>query len=333
MYVVIATVLVTVPVVLAIVFGDRGERWMLDVEHWLSAHKRPLTFYPLDDPRRAGRRRRPVRARLIGMSGIVNWMVDLPTFVLFLLLALVGFGFTIGLSWLIRRFIEDDVRTKSSTSVTTVVGVIAGSLRGARDLRDRQRMADVQRRAGPRVGRSGRTHRRRRSTSPCSPEPTRTTIRDALVAYDRSVVCDEIPYLADHQGPNASTREALRKLYEAVATAPPAVREEKFYDNLVGQVAQVARARHDRINAASSPFPDLLLIVILVTSLALIAAASALDTQHRRWHLVLTTALTILVALNLTLILTLSRPFDGAATVSDSPLREGVPSALLSCGD
>jgi threonine/homoserine/homoserine lactone efflux protein len=47
LYVVIATILVTVPVVLAIVFGARGERWMLEVEHWLSAHKRPLTFYPV----------------------------------------------------------------------------------------------------------------------------------------------------------------------------------------------------------------------------------------------------------------------------------------------
>ena len=46
-YVVIATALVTVPVVLAIVFGERAERWMLDVEHWLSTHKRPLTSYPL----------------------------------------------------------------------------------------------------------------------------------------------------------------------------------------------------------------------------------------------------------------------------------------------
>jgi threonine/homoserine/homoserine lactone efflux protein len=46
-YVVIATALVTVPVVLAIVFGTRAETWMLDVEHWLSAHKRPLGFVPL----------------------------------------------------------------------------------------------------------------------------------------------------------------------------------------------------------------------------------------------------------------------------------------------
>jgi threonine/homoserine/homoserine lactone efflux protein len=46
-YVVIATVLVTVPVVLAILFGARAERWMVEVERWLSAHKRALTAYPL----------------------------------------------------------------------------------------------------------------------------------------------------------------------------------------------------------------------------------------------------------------------------------------------
>lgn len=47
LYVAIATMLVTVPVALAIVFGARTEAWMTDVERWLATHKRPLTFYPL----------------------------------------------------------------------------------------------------------------------------------------------------------------------------------------------------------------------------------------------------------------------------------------------
>jgi threonine/homoserine/homoserine lactone efflux protein len=46
-YVVIATALVSVPVVLAIVFGPRAEAWMTDVQTWLTAHRRPLTYYPL----------------------------------------------------------------------------------------------------------------------------------------------------------------------------------------------------------------------------------------------------------------------------------------------
>jgi hypothetical protein len=46
-YIVLATALVTVPVVLAIVFGTRAEQWMTDLQRWLAAHKRPMTFYPV----------------------------------------------------------------------------------------------------------------------------------------------------------------------------------------------------------------------------------------------------------------------------------------------
>jgi hypothetical protein len=46
-YVVVATALVTVPVGLAILFGSRAQRWMADVQEWLSAHRRSLTSYPL----------------------------------------------------------------------------------------------------------------------------------------------------------------------------------------------------------------------------------------------------------------------------------------------
>lgn len=47
LYVVVATAFVTVPVVLAIVFGPRAEAWMGGVQSWLTAHRRPMTFYPL----------------------------------------------------------------------------------------------------------------------------------------------------------------------------------------------------------------------------------------------------------------------------------------------
>jgi hypothetical protein len=46
-YVVVATGLVVVPVVLAVVFGDRAQAWMTDVHLWLAAHKRALTVAPL----------------------------------------------------------------------------------------------------------------------------------------------------------------------------------------------------------------------------------------------------------------------------------------------
>ena len=67
--------------------------------------------------------------------------------------------------------------------------------------------------------------------------------------------------------------------------------------------------------------PDELLAVLIATSLVLVAVTSVLDTQHRRWHVALMAAVTLLVALNLAMVISLSRPYDGAATVSTAPLR------------
>ena len=47
LYVLVATVLVWVPVLLALAFGHRSAEWMRNVEAWLVAHREPLTFYPL----------------------------------------------------------------------------------------------------------------------------------------------------------------------------------------------------------------------------------------------------------------------------------------------
>jgi hypothetical protein len=41
--------------------------------------------------------------------------------------------------------------------------------------------------------------------------------------------------------------------------------------------------------------------------------------------------LSVIVALNFLLVITLDRPFDGAATVDDAPLRERIPSASFRC--
>lgn len=264
------------------------------------------------------------------MGGILNWLVDLPTIVLFLGLMVAGLVVAAVLSAISTRAIEDDVRSRTSTSVTTVVGVVAGLyavLVAFVIVNEWQTFNDAQ----AHVSSESAAINSALFSAGVLREPARTEIQRALLDYDRSVVCTELPYLSDHQGPAAETRVALRTLFETVADASLATQASAFYTSTVNQLAEIASARRARISAASSPLPDLLLIVVIVTSFALVAVASVLDTQHRRWHLLLTTALTILVALNLALIVTLNRPFDGAATVSDQPLREGVPSAYLRC--
>ena len=62
-YVVVGTALVWVPVVLYIVFGHRASDQLTNAQHWISAHKDPLTFYPslVLGPRPDRRRDRPDR--------------------------------------------------------------------------------------------------------------------------------------------------------------------------------------------------------------------------------------------------------------------------------
>ena len=45
-YVVVATVLVWLPVLLVIVFGDRATTWMADAQAWVYAHEQPLVLWP-----------------------------------------------------------------------------------------------------------------------------------------------------------------------------------------------------------------------------------------------------------------------------------------------
>ena len=264
------------------------------------------------------------------MLGYVEVLKRLPAIVLFAVLMVVGLAVAVGLTVLSERAFDDGVRSRTSTSVTAVVGVIAGlyavliafvivnewqSFEAAQ--------ADLSNESAALASAS--------FSAGVLPPAAHARVDAAIGGYARSVVCVELPFLATHQGPAVKTRLALRRLYSEVAAVAPAVRNHAFYESTVRSLEDVAQARRDRINAASSPLPGLLLAVVAITSLGLVAAVSALDTQHRRWHLLITVALTFMVALNLVLIISLNRPFEGAAKISDAPMREGVPAALLRC--
>jgi hypothetical protein len=138
-------------------------------------------------------------------------------------------------------------------------------------------------------------------------EPARSEIQGAVLHYVNTLVCDEFPpHLQEHTGPDGRAKDAALALYATAArhsSAQPAV----SYSTLVGELNDVATARRSRINAATSRLPNLLLVAIIVVSFALIATVSALDTRHRRWHLAITSALAVIIALDLTIVISLDR--------------------------
>ena len=257
-------------------------------------------------------------------------LVGLPTGIVFVCFLVLGLAIAAGVTWLSTRTIEDDVRTRASGSVITVVGVVAGvyAVLIAFVIVNEWQTFDQ---ASAYVSDEAAALASAYFDASALPEPARSDLHAALIAYDRSVVCDEIPHLAHHESPNRATRRALVAVFDTAARAAPAAASSPFYAPLIDELSKVAAARRYRVDSAASTLPDVLLVVILLTSVVLVALMSVLDTQHRRWHAVLITAVTLLVALNLALVFALDRPYDGAAKVSDTPLREGIPSALLRC--
>ena len=260
---------------------------------------------------------------------MIDWLAERSAGVLFVGLLVVTFAVGLFFAWLAERAFDPDARGRTSGSVTTVVGVVAGLyavLVAFVIVNEWTTFADAQSKTSDESAALAATY----ASASTLGEPARAQIQQAILRYDNSVVCEELPHLQKHTTPDPRTVTAAFVLYQAVArnqNAQPAV----FYGNVVSELNSVFTARRSRINAATSRLPNLLLVVIVVTSVALIATTSALDTRHRRWHLAITASLAVIVALNLTLILSLDRPFAGAAKIGDAPFRDGVPAAALVC--
>jgi hypothetical protein len=240
------------------------------------------------------------------LSSLVSWLDDQPIALVLLGLVAVSLGVAIALTHLAERVFEPEARSRTSTSVTTAVGVVAGLyavLAAFVIVNEWQAFHDAQ----ATISSESAGVADALANASVLSEPGRSQIQQALFDYDRSVVCDEIPYLGTHEEPSPGTERALRNVYATVAQYGSSDNSE-FYGNEVDALSDITTARKARINSAMSPIPDLLLVAVLVASLALIGTVTALDTKHRRWHIAITTALCVIVALNFLLIITLDRP-------------------------
>jgi hypothetical protein len=257
-------------------------------------------------------------------------LARLPVVALFALL--IGSAFVVAalLSWLSARAVESDVRSRTSGSVTTVVGVVAGLyavLVAFVIVNEWQTLNDANSYVDSEAGSLAAVY----GAADTFPAADREAVQQSLLTYVNRVVCDELPYLEDHDQPSPRAVAALRHVYSTLASVSPEARRTRFYESAVAELSDLTSARRERVSSSSGGVPDELLVVVIATSIVLIAVTSVLDTQHRRWHAVLMGAVALLVALNLALILSLSRPYDGAASVSTAPLTDGVPARSLVC--
>jgi hypothetical protein len=147
------------------------------------------------------------------------------------------------------------------------------------------------------------------------PPFVRQPVRQAIFAYDRSVLVDDFDAVGRTGEPSPRTTTKLGELYVAVQAAEPAAGTSFFYRQAVSDLSDITKARRDRNSDASDSIPGPLFFLVVVLSVFVLAEATLLNTRERGTHV---------MSLNLALIVALEHPFGGAIAVNDQPLRIGV---------
>ena len=108
------------------------------------------------------------------------------------------------------------------------------------------------------------------------------------------------------------------------AVEPKNQSDQAAYNATVRALDGIVGTRAELLDSARATVPDTLLILLFIIGLIVMGVATLLDTQHRSSHLVILSALALVIWLTLALVVSLDYAFGGVIRVSDGPLREFV---------
>jgi hypothetical protein len=240
---------------------------------------------------------------------------------LFLTFAVVGVGFNLALDVVMRRFVSPEVRGRAGPTAAVTVQVLAtiyavlvafvivseyDQLRGAND----------------QVATKGAELSAIVENSRAFPEPAGHELRLATTAYARTLVDHSFPALARTARPDERADRNLEQMFRALHAVRPSSGEEAAdYDRTLDLLDGVVETRARITNAAGETVPWPLVFLLAIMGAAVIVVSNVLDTRHRRSHLLITSALALVVSLTLALVVSLNYPFDGILPISDAPIR------------
>jgi hypothetical protein len=240
---------------------------------------------------------------------------------LFVTFAALGIAFVFALDAVMRHFVTPDVRGRCGPTAAVIVQVLAtiyavlvafvivtqyNQLRSTND----------------QVAAKAAALTAMTENSRVFPEAEGQQLRGAIDAYARATVDNGFPALARTGNPEPIADRRLEEMFrELVAVRPANPEESAAYAQTLERLDEVAETKARIVNAAGETIPWPLVILLTIMGITLLVVSSVLDTRHRRSHLLILSALGLLVSLTLALVVSLNYPFDGILPISDSPIR------------
>lgn len=155
------------------------------------------------------------------------------------------------------------------------------------------------------------------------PDPERTQIRQLLRVYTTAVEGPE--WQSEKVGAaNNTARHAITQMYGVIGSQQPSLVNSPVTSNFVGQLTTLASDRNTRILDASPRIPPVLWCGLLIGAVILVTITGFMRLGDRRGHVVLCSAVAVLLGLLLFVIFSLDRPFNNQTGVKPSPFAHSV---------
>ncbi len=240
---------------------------------------------------------------------------------LFVTFAVVGVGFNVALDMVMRRFVTPEVRGHAGRTAAVTVQVLAtiyAVLVAFVIVTEYNQLQS----ANNQVASKAADLTAMTENSSVFPRAEAERLRAAVNGYARAIIDHAFPELARTGEPERITDEKLRGVFRALQSIHPVTPDESAaYSQTLERLDGVAETKARIVNAAGETVPWPLVVLLAIMGIAVVTVSSVLDTGHRKSHLLITSALALLVALTLALVVSMNYPFDGILPISDTPIR------------
>ncbi|WP_426571570.1 DUF4239 domain-containing protein [Aquihabitans sp. McL0605] len=243
-------------------------------------------------------------------------LVGLPAWLVVLVSAAGCASLAIGFRWILRHHLGDDVRSTSLVAgpLMPALGAVFALLTATTLSAEATQFRSAEDNVSAEAAAASRM-----AWAATSPGIDTVAIQKELVSYLRLTRLHE--WSGGDSDGSPAVMTALSALERTVRTE--AAQEEVGSaqgGELLGALDSLTSLRRQRLATRANELPDLYLIVVLMSGLALIANSAALALDHRPRVAALTAGLVVVVALAMALLLAISAPFSGGFIVDGGPI-------------
>lgn len=223
----------------------------------------------------------------------------------------------LGCMWLTYRILPESAGTEYDSALSpflTIIGIMFGALLGFTVVVAFQQFSSAE----DNVANEATTLTTMYRQTVAMPDPARTQIRQLLRVYTTAVAGPEWQSQKGG-GANATARSAITQMYHVIGSQQPSAVNSPVTSNFVGQLTVLASDRNTRILDAAPRIPPVLWSGLLIGALILVTITGFMRLGNRRGHVVLCSAVAVLLGLLLFVIFSLDRPFNNQTGVTPTP--------------